>query len=216
MDEVKCPLKKLINSKTKRALYITEKLESLYPDVMCGLEFEGDPFRLLVMARLSAQCTDKRVNMVSKELFNAYPDAQSMAQAPLENIEALVRTCGVYRMKAKNIKDMSRILCEKYDGQVPSDMDELLALPGVGRKIANLIRGDVFGLAGIVADTHCIRLSTRWGLCDKADQTAVEKALVRLIPPEKQSDFCHRAVEFGRDCCSARSPKCDNCPLINT
>lgn len=216
MDQVKCPLKKLITAKTKRALYISEKLEKLYPDVKCGLAFEGDPFRLLVMARLSAQCTDKRVNMVSKELFDAYPDAESMAEAPLEKIEALVRTCGVYRMKARNIKDMSRILCEKYNGKVPNGMDELLALPGVGRKIANLIRGDVFGLPGIVADTHCIRLSTRWGLCDKADPTAVEKSLVKLIPPEKQSDFCHCAVEFGREFCSARSPKCSTCPLLNT
>lgn len=214
MDQVKCPLKKQVASKTKRALYIAKKLESLYPDVKCGLDFEGDPFHLLVMARLSAQCTDKRVNAVSKELFAAYPDAQSMADAPLEKIEEMVKSCGVYRVKAKNIKDMSRILCEKYKGQVPSDMYELLALPGVGRKIANLIRGDVFGLPGIVADTHCIRLSVRWSLCDKADPMAVEKALVQLIPPEKQSNFCHCAVEFGRDFCSARSPKCDECPLI--
>ena len=214
MDQVKCPLKKLITSKTKRAQYISEKLQELYPDVKCGLDFEGDPFRLLVMARLSAQCTDKRVNIVSKELFKAYPDAFSMANAPLENIEKLVKSCGVYRVKAKNIKDMSVILCEKYQGRVPSEMDELLALPGVGRKIANLIRGDVFGLPGIVADTHCIRLSVRWGLCDKSDPNAVEKALTKLIPPEKQSDFCHCAVEFGRDCCSARSPKCEDCPLI--
>ncbi len=213
MDEVKCPLKKLITSKTKRAHYISEALEKLYPDVKCGLDFEGDPFRLLVMARLSAQCTDKRVNIVSKKLFKAYPDAFSMANAPLENIEKLVKSCGVYRVKAKNIKDMSIILCEKYQGRVPSEMDELLALPGVGRKIANLIRGDVFGLPGIVADTHCIRLSVRWGLCDKADPNAAEKALTKLIPPEKQSDFCHCAVEFGRDCCSARSPKCEDCPL---
>ncbi|MBE6688486.1 MAG: endonuclease III [Ruminococcaceae bacterium] len=216
MDEVKCPLKKLITSKKARAAYINERLEKLYPDVKCGLYFEGDPFRLLVMARLSAQCTDKRVNMVSKELFKAYPDAKSMSEAPIEKIEELVRTCGVYRMKAKNIKDMSRILCEKYGGQVPSDMDELLALPGVGRKIANLIRGDVFGLPGIVADTHCIRLSVRWGLCDKADPVAVERELVKLIEPDKQSNFCHCAVEFGRDVCSARSPKCDSCPLLNT
>lgn len=215
MDDVKCPIKKLIKSKAARAEYISRKLESLYPNVKCGLEFGGDPFKLLVMARLSAQCTDKRVNIVAQELFLAYPDAASMAAAPLESIEALVKTCGVYHMKAKNIKDMSQILCEKYDGNVPSDMDELLALPGVGRKIANLVRGDVFGLPGIIADTHCIRLSHRWGLCEKSDPLATENALVKLIPPEKQSDFCHCAVEFGRDCCSARNPKCDNCPITN-
>ena len=215
MDEVKCPVKKLVTAKGKRALYIMNKLKALYPDVKCGLDFESDPFRLLVMARLSAQCTDKRVNAVSKELFKECPDAYTMAACPIEKIEELVKSCGVYRVKARNIKDMSQILCDKYNGNVPSDMDELLALPGVGRKIANLMRGDVFGLPGIVADTHCIRLSVRWGLCDKAEPNAVEKALVKLIPPEEQSNFCHCAVEFGRDCCSARSPKCDTCPLAN-
>lgn len=213
MVEVKCPLKKKITSKSKRTLYIWDKLKNLYPDVKCGLEFDNDPFRLIVMARLSAQCTDKRVNIVSKELFSAYPDAKSMAQAPLEKIQELVKSCGVYRVKAKNIKDMSQILWQEYNGQVPEDMDKLLALPGVGRKIANLIRGDVFGLAGIVADTHCIRLSVRWGLCDKADPVAVEKSLTKLVPADIQSDFCHCAVEFGREVCSAQSPKCDKCPF---
>lgn len=215
MDDIKCPIEKMIPKKSERAEYINEKMKQLYPDVRCGLEFENDPFRLAVMARLSAQCTDKRVNIVAKELFKAYPDAESMARAPLENIEEMVRTCGVYRMKAKNIKDMSQILCDKYGGEVPSDMDALLALPGVGRKIANLIRGDVFGLPGIVADTHCIRLTYRWGLCEKAEPNVTEKELLKLIPSRDQSDFCHRAVEFGRDCCLARNPKCDGCPIIN-
>ena len=213
MDNTVCPIKKAITSKKKRADYITEKLWQIYPQTKCGLDFEKDPFRLLVMARLSAQCTDKRVNEVSKELFRCYPDAKSMAQAPLEDIERLVKSCGVYRVKAKNIKDMSRILVEKYDSAVPSGMEELLELPGVGRKIANLMRGDVFGIGGIVADTHCIRLSTRWGLSSKADPVTVEKELLKLIPAEKQSDFCHRAVDFGREFCSARGPRCNECPL---
>jgi len=213
MDNTVCPIKKAISSKKKRAQYIMEELWKVYPHTKCGLDFESDPFRLLVMARLSAQCTDKRVNEVSKELFRKYPDAVSMAEAPLEDIESLVKSCGVYRVKAKNIKEMSKILVEKYNSEVPSDMEALLSLPGVGRKIANLIRGDVFGIGGIVADTHCIRLCTRWGLSPKADPVTVEREAVKLIPEDKQSDFCHRAVDFGREYCSARNPRCGECPL---
>ncbi|MBQ9940717.1 MAG: endonuclease III [Clostridia bacterium] len=215
MDKFTCPLKKIYPQKKKRAEYIIDSLEKIYPDTACGLHFENDPFRLLVMARLSAQCTDKRVNTVSAELFSKFPDAKSMSEAPVEEIENLVRSCGVYRMKAKNIKDMSKIIYEKYNSAVPCDMELLLELPGVGRKIANLIRGDVFGIGGIVADTHCIRISHRWGLTTKPDPLTTERELSRLIPPEKQSDFCHRVVDFGREYCSARGAKCDSCPLVN-
>ncbi len=201
------------NQKKKRVERITEILFDLYPKAECSLEFESDPYKLLVMARLSAQCTDARVNIVSRELFSVYPTVFDMAKAPLDEIERLVRPCGLYRTKAKSIKEMSEILAEKYGGKVPSDMDELLALPGVGRKIANLIRGDYFGLGGIVADTHCIRLSTRFGLCDRADPVAVERTLDGLVPKNLQSGYCHRMVYFGRDVCKAQNPRCENCPL---
>ena len=202
-------------SKEEAARYAVEQLEELYPDAPCALEFEGDPFRLLVMARLSAQCTDKRVNQVSKELFFHYPDVYAMAEAPLSHLESLVKSCGVYKVKASNIKEMSRILCERTDGRIPPDRDFLLSLPGVGPKIANLILGDVFNVPGIVADTHCIRLANRLSLCRSDSPLTVERELSRLIPPEKQSLFCHRAVMFGREFCSSQAPKCLTCPLAN-
>lgn len=203
---------KKLTSKQKTE-YITEVLYTIYPEAACSLEFCGDPFRLLVMSRLSAQCTDARVNIVSKELFAAYPDVYSMAQAPLEEIERLVRPCGLFRTKAKSIKEMSVMLVEKFDGKVPSDMDSLLLLPGVGRKIANLMRGDCFGFGGIVADTHCIRLTCRFGLCTAENPLAVEKALDKLIPENLQSGYCHRMVYFGREYCKAQNPRCDECPI---
>lgn len=198
---------------TETAAYAMGELKLLYPEAPCALEFEGDPFRLLVMARLSAQCTDKRVNQVSKALFSFYPDAFAMAEAPLAHLEELVKSCGVYKVKAKNLSDMAKILVQKTDGRVPPDRDFLLSLPGVGPKIANLILGDVFSIPGIVADTHCIRLANRLGFVQTDDPVKVEKTLSRLIPPEEQSDFCHRAVMFGREFCSSQNPKCDACPL---
>ncbi len=199
----------------KAADEIISKLEKIYPDATCALEHENDAFRLFVMARLSAQCTDARVNIVAKELFKRLPDAKAMAAAPIELIEELIRPCGLYKTKAKNIKDSSVIITEKYDGEIPSDMDELLALPGVGRKIANLIRGDLFGLPAVVTDTHCIRIAGRLGFYDEElrDPYKIEMILKKIIPDEKQSDFCHRIVMFGREFCTARSPKCDICPL---
>ena len=146
-----------------RALEADSRLAELYPDALCSLEADGDPWRLLVMARLSAQCTDERVNIVCRDLFRAFPDAASMAQAPIEEIENLIKSCGLYRGKAKSIKEASQIVIEKYNGEIPSAMDELLSLPGVGRKIANLLLGDIFGLGGIVADTHCMRICGRLG-----------------------------------------------------
>ena len=199
--------------KKARAAYVVAELEKIYPDAACALESGGDPWRLLVMGRLSAQCTDARVNTVCRELFAHFPDAAAMAAAPLEEIEKLVYSCGVYKVNAKNIRDFSAIITEKYGGRVPDSMEELLTLPGVGRKIANLILGDVYGKPAIVADTHCIRISNRLGLCDSKVPEKVERTLSALVAPEKQSDFCHRLVQFGRDTCDARKPKCEACPF---
>lgn len=181
----------------------------------CALEFEGDPWKLAVMARLSAQCKDERVNLVCRELFKRYPTAEAMAEAEIEELTELVRPCGLYRVKAQNIKDMSRIIVTEYGGKVPSDMDALTAMPGVGRKIANLIRGDLYGLGGVVADTHCIRICGRLGFYPETlkDAVKVEKILTPLVPTEEQTDLCHRLVWFGRMTCDARTPKCENCIL---
>ncbi len=190
-------------------------LTALYPDAVCSLEYAEDPWRLLVAARLSAQCTDERVNIVTKVLFERFPDALSAARGDLGEIEEIVRPCGLFRMKAKNIVDMSRIIVEEYGGRVPDTMDGLLSLPGVGRKIANLILGDVFGKGGIVADTHCIRICGRLGYYpeDKKDPLLTERVMDGVIPREEQSAFCHRIVMFGREYCTARSPRCGECPL---
>lgn len=198
-----------------RAEKAVDILKGRYPDAVCALNFGGDPWRLLVMGRLSAQCTDARVNIVCEELFRRFPDAKTMAAAPVEEIEKLVFSCGVYKVKAQNIKDFSAIICERFGGKVPDTMEDLLTLPGVGRKIANLILGDIYGKPAIVADTHCIRISNRLGLCDSKTPEKVEKTLVSLVPPEEQSDFCHRLVMFGREVCDAKKPKCEECPFKN-
>lgn len=194
---------------------VTERLKEVYPDSECALEYGGDPWRLLVMARLSAQCTDARVNIVSKELFASFPDAWSMADGELSEIEEIVKPCGLFRGKAKSIKEMSQIICDTHSGRVPDTMEELLALPGVGRKIANLILGDVYGKGGIVADTHCMRICSRLGFYPegKKDPLMTEKIMDMYIEKSEQSGFCHRTVNFGRDCCSARNPSCGDCPL---
>lgn len=197
------------------ALFAVNALKEVYPEALCALESGGDPWKLLVMARLSAQCTDARVNIVCKELFAAIPTAEDMANAPIEQIEELIRSCGLYRTKAQSIKEASAILVSDYGGAVPDTMEELLSLPGVGRKIANLLLGDIFNKGGIVADTHCIRICGRLGFYpeDQKDPKKTEMIMTPLIPTEEQSDFCHRIVQFGRDVCTARSPKCDGCPL---
>ena len=194
---------------------IVQELKKIYPVPVCALESGGDPWRLLVMGRLSAQCTDARVNIVCRELFAAYPNAKAMAEAPLADVERIVRPCGLFHTKAQNIIDASRMLIEQYGGVMPHEMEELLKFPGVGRKIANLLRGDLFGLPAIVADTHCIRLCGRFGMypTDLKDPTKVERILVELVEPAEQSDLCHRLVQFGRDVCTARNPACDQCPL---
>ena len=194
---------------------IVELLKERYPAAECALEYNGEPWRLLVMGRLSAQCTDARVNIVCRELFARFPSPRALADAPLNEIEDIVRPCGLYHTKAQNLKDACRMLVEDFDGTLPSDMDALLAFPGVGRKIANLLRGDIFGLPAIVADTHCIRICGRFGMYPETlrDPTKVESILTELVEPSEQSDFCHRIVLFGRDVCTARSPRCNDCPL---
>ena len=194
---------------------IVEELKKVYPVPVCALESGGDPWKLLVMGRLSAQCTDARVNIVCRELFARFPDAYAMANASLEEVEQIVRPCGLYRTKAQNIIDASRMLLCEFDGKMPQEMEQLLRFPGVGRKIANLLRGDLFGLPAIVADTHCIRICGRLGMYPEKekDPVRVEKTLVELVAPAEQSDLCHRLVQFGRDVCTARAPRCNDCPL---
>ena len=192
-------------------------LEQVYPDAECALLYEGEPWKLLVMGRLSAQCTDARVNIVCEDLFSKYPTPESLANAPLEDIEDIVRACGLYHTKAKSIKEsMQKLVCE-FGGILPDDMDTLLTFPGVGRKIANLLLGDIYHKGGIVADTHCIRICGRLGAYDESlkDPYKAELALDVLIENGRQSDFCHRIVWFGREYCTARSPRCGECPLAS-
>ena len=200
-------------TKKEKAKLFDEYLKKLYGDVECGLDSGGDPFRLLVMAILSAQCTDVRVNIVSKTLFEKLPDAKAMAESKEGELEELIRSVGLYNSKAKNLRACAKRICDTYEGKVPKEMDDLLTLGGVGRKVANLVRGDIYGLGGIVADTHCIRITHRLGLTTKPDPLTTERELDKLIPKNEQSDFCHRIVMFGRDVCTARSPKCSECEM---
>ena len=201
--------------KRERMAEIVSRLEKIYPDATCALEYGGEPWRLLVMARLSAQCTDARVNIVSRELFARFPTVDALADAELAEIEAIVRPCGLFRTKAESIREECRMLRDEFGYRVPDNMDDLLRMPGVGRKIANLMLGDIYGKPAIVADTHCIRICGRFGMYDTSlkDPTRVEKIMRELVEPQAQSDFCHRIVQFGRDTCSARSPACTECPL---
>ncbi len=201
--------------KRERMRLIVAALEEIYPDAACALEHGGEPWRLMIMARLSAQCTDARVNEVCRDLFAEFPTLEAMADAPLERIAELVRPCGLWKSKSENIKSECIMLRDMYGGVVPDSMDELLKLPGVGRKIANLLLGDIYGKPAIVADTHCIRICGRFGMYPESlkDAHRVEKIMSELVEPDKQSDLCHRIVQFGRDVCTARSPICTECPL---
>ena len=201
--------------KKKRLSEIVERLKEIYPSAECALNYGGDPWKLLVMGRLSAQCTDARVNIVCEELFRRFPTALDMANGDISEIEEIVKPCGLYRMKADNIKSASQLLVTKYGGVLPDTMEELLEFDGVGRKIANLLLGDVFGKEAIVCDTHCIRICGRLGMYPEKekDPTKIEKILRELIDLKEGSDFCHRIVIFGREICTARSPKCENCPM---
>lgn len=201
--------------KKERLRKIDMRLEEIYPNALCALEYEGDPWKLLVMGRLSAQCTDARVNIVSRELFLRFPTAESMAEGDISEIEKIVMPCGLFRVKAQNIKDASALLVDKFGGKLPDTMEELLLFPGVGRKIANLLLGDIFKKPAIVCDTHCIRIAGRFGMYPEKEKNPlkVEKILRELLDGSRGSDFCHRIVLFGREVCTARSPKCNSCPL---
>jgi len=192
---------------------IIEILKSKYPDPACALHYEKD-YELMIAVRLSAQCTDARVNLVTPALFAAYPTLEAMAAAPIEHIEQLVHSCGFYKHKARDIVLACQMLLQHHGGKVPGTMEELLALPGVGRKTANLLLGDLYKQPGsVVCDTHCIRICGRLGLSQGKDPEKVEAQLRAILPPEESSDFCHRIVLFGREVCTARNPKCAECPL---
>lgn len=200
----------------KRATEAVALLKEVYPEATCALQWGGEEgWKLLVMGRLSAQCKDSTVNEVCVGLFEAYPTLESLADASAEHIEELIHRCGLYRMKAKDIKNACRMLIDEFGGVVPDEMEQLLRLPGVGRKIANLLLGDLYHKPGIVADTHCIRICGRLGFYDEKmkDPVKTERIMSALVEPDEQSDFCHRIVQFGRDVCDARLPRCLDCPL---
>lgn len=201
-------------TKEKLALEIIQRLKEEYPDVGCTLDYD-QPWKLLVSVRLAAQCTDARVNVVVQDLYEKYPDVNALAEADVKDIEEIVRPCGLGRSKARDISACMKILRDDYDGKIPDNFKDLMKLPGVGRKSANLVMGDVFGEPAIVTDTHCIRLVNRMGLVDQIkDPKKVEMALWEIIPPEEGSDFCHRLVFHGRDVCTARTaPRCETCCL---
>ena len=205
-------------NENEKILYIMKSLSEKYPMVECTLEYEREPYKLLIMARLSAQCTDARVNIVAPDLFDEFKTLEDFAEADLEKLERAIFSCGLYKTKAKNIKAMCRLIIDEYNSAVPDTMDALLKLPGVGRKIANLILGDVFGKPAIVTDTHCIRISNRLGLANSQNAHIVEKQLWQVIPKDKyneSNDFCHRLVYFGREYCKSQNPRCDVCFLKN-
>ena len=199
-------------TKKERALAAIRVLKERYPDALCSLVYDK-PYELMIAARLSAQCTDARVNIVTKELFVRYPTLESFAEADLTELETCIRPCGFFKTKAQSIRAAADRLLHVYGGVIPNNMDDLLTLPGIGRKTANLLLGDVYGKPAVVADTHFIRITGRLGLTKNTEPAKVEADLRKLLPPEESSDFCHRVVLFGRDVCTARKPKCSECPL---
>lgn len=197
----------------EKALAVIEILKGRYPDALCALHYHKD-YELMIAVRLSAQCTDARVNLVTPALFEAYPTLDAMASADIADVENYIHSCGFYRQKAKDIVLACQMLIDEYDRKVPDNMEALLKLPGVGRKTANLLLGDIYHQPGsVVCDTHCIRICGRLGLSQGKEPEKVEKQLRAILPPDESSDFCHRIVLFGRDICTARAPKCDQCPL---
>ncbi len=201
--------------KKELAAKTVDALKKLYPDAVCSLTY-SDPIQLIISVRLSAQCTDARVNKVTPILFEKYPTLESLCVANVEDIGEIIKPCGLFNTKARDIKSMAIMLRDEYGGVVPDSMTELLKLPGVGRKTANLILGDVYGQPAIVTDTHCIRISGRIGLTDGSkDPLSVERQLRACVEPDEGNNLCHRFVLFGRDVCSARSPKCSSCSLRN-
>lgn len=199
-------------TKKEITLRAVEALEKLYPDAICSLNY-SDAFQLLIATRLSAQCTDARVNLVTPALFGEFPTAKAMGEAPIERVEELIKTCGLYKTKARDLVEIGKKITEDFGGKVPDTLEELTTLSGVGRKTANLVVGDVYGKPAVVTDTHFIRLCNRLGLVSTTEPRKVEDAMRKLLPPEKSNDFCHRSVLFGRDICTARKAYCEKCPL---
>ena len=197
-------------TKKEIALAAVDALKEEYPDAKCSLDYKT-PLQLLIATRLSAQCTDARVNMVTSALFERFPDAESFAQAEVSEVAEYIKSCGLFKTKSRDIVAMARMLLSDFGGEVPDNIGDLTKLPGVGRKTANLICGDVYGKPAVVVDTHCIRITARLGLHKETDQKKIEDALRRLLPPEESNDFCHRLVLHGRAVCNARSPKCADC-----
>lgn len=198
----------------ERALLAVESLKKEYPDAICSLTYT-EPLHLLIATRLAAQCTDTRVNMVAPALFERFPTAESFAHADVLEVETLIKTCGLYKTKAKDLVGIGKTLVENFNGEVPSTMNELLTLPGIGRKTANLVLGDVFHQPAVVVDTHCIRITSRLGFHNIKDATKIESILREILPPGESNDFCHRIVLHGRAVCTARNPKCEKC-CMNT
>lgn len=199
-------------TRKQTAAAVVSGLEMIYPEAKCSLTYTH-PYELMIAGRLSAQCTDARVNIVTKELFAKYPTLRSFADAEIDDVAEIVKPCGLYKTKAKSIVEMTHTLYYELDSIIPDSIEELTKLSGIGRKTANLIMGDIHGKPAIVADTHCIRITGRFGLTKSTDPKIVEQDLLKVIPPEKSSDFCHRLVLFGRDTCTARKPDCEHCPL---
>lgn len=199
-------------TKKEKIDFIINELNKLYPDAKCSLTYSS-PHELLIATRLSAQCTDERVNKVTPELFEKYPTLESLANADFDDICKIIHSCGFFRGKAKSIIEMSNQLINEYNGVVPDNIEDLTKLSGIGRKTANLICGDIYGKPAIIADTHCIRISRKLGLTDSDDPKKVEMQLKKIIPPSEQTKLCHNLVHHGRAICSARSPKCTECTL---
>lgn len=197
---------------TEKVTNILSSLKKAYPDALCALHY-GKDYELMIAVRLSAQCTDARVNLITPALFEAYPTLEAFAEADISDVERMVHSCGFYRHKARDIVLACRMLLSDYGGRVPDNMDDLLKLPGVGRKTANLLLGDIYGQEGYVCDTHCIRICGKLGLSSGKDPVKVEMQLRKVIPPEESSNFCHRIVLHGRAVCTARNPQCARCNL---
>lgn len=197
----------------EKVLQIVQALKEAYPDPMCALHYKKD-YQLMISVRLAAQCTDARVNQITPALFERFPTLEAFANADVADVEELVKSCGFYRHKARDIVLACRMLLEEFDGKVPQTMEELLSIPGVGRKTANLLLGDLYGVPGsVVCDTHCIRISNLLGIAKGKEPEKVEMQLRKVLPPEESSDFCHRIVLHGRAVCIARRPQCQNCTL---
>lgn len=200
--------------KAERVKEVVKRLENKYPDAICSLNY-SDAFQLLIATRLSAQCTDKRVNIVTPALFAEFPDCYAMAKADLNRVEQLIKTCGLYKTKAKDLIGISRMIVEKFGGEIPDTIEKLTMLPGVGRKTANLVCGDIFKKPAVVTDTHFIRICNRLGFVATNNPIKVENEMRKILPSDKSNDFCHRTVLFGRDVCTARNPKCGECEIFD-